>query len=535
MATDFVIYKAETDIEGLEEKIRSNATIAYQMPLTPWHHGSENTEQVNKIAASFGLDISNIDFDLYPVKSVLVTTNWKKNDDVFGTVPTWKARHTPIHKPTNIEHNEEQMVGHIIDTWVIDNQGKLISDITNPEDLPNMFHICTSSVIYRNWENPELVKRSEKLIEEIEAGNMFVSMECLFTGFDYALTKASDNGEPEHFIVNRDEDSAYLTKHLRVYGGSGKFKEHKIGRLLKNITFSGKGFVEKPANPNSIIFTNEPTFAFDKASYKNPFIEDSGVYLNKQPFTAAVAISNDRKEKSNMSGELELLQAQLAKTEAALDESTQAKAAAEEKLAEAGITQYESQIAELNSNLESAKKQVDSDKKTLDESQAKTDELVNKIDELTQTNSELSQKMAEIEKEKQITARVSTLVSGGLSKEDAEDKVSKFTGLSDEQFDIVAETVIGALKAGQTEAMNDDKEEAESSDSSSDEEVDEAEANADVQVLEEATSDNEEVAGATEDVKSEDAIEVGRVAIANYLSSAYLNCGEVASEKKSEE
>ena len=44
------------------------------------------------------------------------------------------------------------------------------------------------------------------------------------------------------------------------------YEDHKVGRLLRNITFSGKGFVEKPANPDSIIFDSNHIFDFSNAS-----------------------------------------------------------------------------------------------------------------------------------------------------------------------------------------------------------------------------------------------------------------------------
>jgi hypothetical protein len=68
-----------------------------------------------------------------------------------------------------------------------------------------------------------------------------------------------------------------LTSHLRAYGGPGIFDDFRIGRVLRKITFSGKGFVDKPANPDSIIFDKED-LRFGNASNVNPF-EKGGVYV----------------------------------------------------------------------------------------------------------------------------------------------------------------------------------------------------------------------------------------------------------------
>ena len=100
-------------------------------------------------------------------------------------------------------------------------------------------------------------------------------MECFFKGFDYGLFN-SETGE--YKVLARNEETAFLTKYLRAYGGDGKHQNYKLGRVLRNITFSGKGFVDKPANPDSVIFTKND---FSKISTKKPIICHKQVYILK--------------------------------------------------------------------------------------------------------------------------------------------------------------------------------------------------------------------------------------------------------------
>ena len=65
-------------------------------------------------------------------------------------------------------------------------------------------------------------------------------MECIFRGFDYGIRKPDGTNH----VLARDQDTAFLTQHLRAYGGDGIYQDHKIGRVLRQITFSGKGFVD---------------------------------------------------------------------------------------------------------------------------------------------------------------------------------------------------------------------------------------------------------------------------------------------------
>lgn len=397
------IFKAEASA-GLEEVILKNSVLAYTMPITPWVPDIKTKE---KILASKSIAGMN-DYDLYYTRSVLVTSNWNLNDDVFDPEEVWAARYTPVHKPTNIEHKESQIVGHITECWASTSDGQLIPDNTSIKELPEVFDLVNGAVIYRHYSEPELQERTNTLISEIEAGKKSVSMECLFSNFDYAVQMADGSFK----IVPRNEASAFLTKHLRAYGGSGKYEDNKIGRLLRNITFSGKGYVNNPANPESIIFQHSGKFNFSSASIENPFILNSGVLNNSE---------QNIQETENMSQELQdkiaELEQQLAAAQLALNtQKTEADNAYAEK---------DKVVADLQAKLATVEASY-SEKIQLAET------LQAKIDEMTKA---------------QITAsRISTLTLGGLDKEMAEKKVALYAGLSDEQFADIANDIVEAAK-----------------------------------------------------------------------------------------
>ena len=64
------------------------------------------------------------------------------------------------HKPTNLEHDENLIIGHITSNWPIDNQGKTIAEDIEVDELPDKFHIVTGSVIYKAYSSPELKEQS---------------------------------------------------------------------------------------------------------------------------------------------------------------------------------------------------------------------------------------------------------------------------------------------------------------------------------------------------------------------------------------
>ena len=101
-------------------------------------------------------------------------------------------------------------------------------------------------------------------------------MECFFNGFEYGLLNKATG---EYKILSRNDETAYLTKHLKAYGGLGEHEDYKVGRVLKNITFSGKGFVDRPANPESIIFTK--TQIPENPQEKTANFLTAGVFLDQ--------------------------------------------------------------------------------------------------------------------------------------------------------------------------------------------------------------------------------------------------------------
>jgi hypothetical protein len=255
------VYKQEL-LDGLSERIKSQASIAYCAPAV----------LVNRVDDKAALSMSRniIDMvkassnphqvDLYYIKSVLVSTGWNKNDDVFDAGQTWAARNTPEDKQFNFMHNENDIIGHITGSYVADRDGNKIEAAEN--EPPSQFDIITEAVIYNSWTNPENRDRMQKIISEIEQGKWFVSMECLFAGFDYAVQ--DQNGSSR--LITRSEESAFLTKHLRAYGGTGEYEGYKIGRSLRDISFSGKGLVSRPANPRSVILDSSKAFSVKEES-----------------------------------------------------------------------------------------------------------------------------------------------------------------------------------------------------------------------------------------------------------------------------
>ena len=500
-------------IDGLEKVIASNSRISYASVAEPCF--DKDVSKIKSIKSLASLD----DNDLYYVQSILVSSNWNKNDDIFDKGEVWAARNTPEDKPTNLEHDEGTIIGHITSNWPITEDGSLIDENTSPDDLPKKYHILTGSVIYRAFSNPELKDRAEKLIAEIENGQKYVSMECLFNGFDYGLINTSTG---EYKVLARNDSTAYLTKHLRAYGGTGQHEGYKIGRVLRNITFSGKGFVDKPANPDSIIFTKK-TLSHKSENYfeqKNEDLSIAGVSndqltLNAENNIMSLDLEPVIKEVAEIKTKIEAMEVKAAdaaaETIAALQNTNSELAAT--------ISASEAKIAELTASLEAASlEKEEAAKKKSEEDAVKEEEMKKTKSELEAANEVIAgykKQEEEMAKKEKKMKRMASLIEAGLSNEAASSAADTFDSLNDESFDAMTTLLAGKmppwLKDKDKETKEEDKSEKDMKEKKKASEV------VDASVLDTAEVDNDvnlSVGG-----QEESTIEATRASLVEFISS----------------
>ena len=430
------IFKAEID-DGLEEQIKSSASFSYASVVEP----CDTDYKIKKIKSL----ASYSDSDLYYVQSILVSSNWNKNDDIFDPQEVWAARNTPEDKPTNLEHDEGTIIGHITSNWPITEDGILIDENTPTENLPKKYHILTGSVIYKGFSNQELRDRSLKLIDEIESGKKFVSMECFFNGFDYGLINQSTG---EYKVLSRNDSTAYLTKYLRAYGGTGQHESYKIGRVLRNITFSGKGFVDKPANPESIIFTKD-SFAEllneKKDDFTKPGVSTSTLTFSAENNTMSLDLEPVIKEVAEIKSKIEAMEIKAAEAASATITSLEAQASE----LKATIADSESKIVELTSALEKVQlEKEEAAKKKSEEDMMKEEEMKKVKSELEAANEVIAgykTKEEEMMKKEKKMKRMASLIEVGFDSDSASATVDKFESLDDEAFAAITTLVAGKM------------------------------------------------------------------------------------------
>lgn len=492
------IFPSEIE-DGLQTPLSAKACVTYATLAVPCDDSVVQRKSLKSLA-------SMSDEDLYYVQSILVTSSWNKNDDIFDKAEVWQAKNTPEDKPTNLEHDESTIIGHIVSNYPITEDGILISDNTPIENLPDKYHILTGSVIYKGFSNPELRSRADNLISEIEGGEKYVSMECFFKGFDYGLINKS-NGS--YKILARNSDTAHLTKYLRAYGGQGEHEGFKIGRVLRGITFSGKGFVNKPANPDSIIFTQNsfPVDNTEKISKKNDNLSIAGVSDNQSTFNSENNTMSLEKEVTDLQ---ETNVASVDCSEAVKEATASVNELTEKTISlESALKLSEESLAEAKAQLEAllAEKEEAAKKKT-EEEMSKEEEMKKVKSELEAANEVIAaykNKEAEMLKKEKKMKRMASLLEIGVDNDTANAAVEKFENLEDEAFDAVKALLVAKNSSTVVEAPTTTSPSTEATD------------NADASVL-----DSVEV---TEEVNlgvggnSDNAVESTRAALVEYVCS----------------
>jgi hypothetical protein len=228
----------------LAEGFHANKTFA----RGPAQLIEQPTEPLYKAGAAaleerYGFDLKP-QVDLMYVQSCLVTVGMNDNDDVFLFDELWNARHSPVLKPFNWQHTDKDILGVMYGVAAKDLHGNTVPfDQDSPPEAG--YELFTEAAVFKLIHD----QRAKEIQRRSAQGSLFVSMEAWFDDYDYGVI--SPEGKLD--IIRRTEGTAWMDKCLRACGGDGKYQSNRVGRVLRNITFGGCGFVDVPANQRSDI------------------------------------------------------------------------------------------------------------------------------------------------------------------------------------------------------------------------------------------------------------------------------------------
>lgn len=278
-------YAAE-QAAGVAEAVERPRPIAFLARIEAAPPAPDGPARARSLAtASLGAVADSIaDGDLFYYRSILASTGWNLNDHVFLGPELLAAATSVVDKPVNLEHDQGDIVGHVVSAQPVDAEMAPIAADADPATLPDLFHVAVGSVVYRHIGGEARADQVEGLIAAIVAGRKSVSMEAWMADFDYALVHADGRAE----VVARTDATAWMTPYLRAFAppdlatrrladprlGSGTVETAsgpaRVGCLMRGLTFCGKGIVDTPANPHSAILPAVAAFAPGPAPAAGP-------------------------------------------------------------------------------------------------------------------------------------------------------------------------------------------------------------------------------------------------------------------------
>ncbi len=236
-----------------------------------------NDEFVSKASLSelASLVPKNIDFeknvDLLGVSfNAAVVNVFNRNGDGIDTATALKYNDQFIHKPTNIEHNKDKIVGHIVTAGFSDYGSNKILSNKELENKKDPFNIALGAVVYKsaNKQFAQLLEKSTDPEDESYYKKISASWEVGFS--NYILAVGSDKLN-EATIISDPHKIKEMNGFLKAYGGSGKTdKGEPIYRLITGKIYPlGIGFTSNPAADVKGIYKDQEDSDQDKFSHKD--------------------------------------------------------------------------------------------------------------------------------------------------------------------------------------------------------------------------------------------------------------------------
>lgn len=246
----------------------------------------EETSTMRKAVASV-IDLpTEKQHDLQYFSAIYVSTGTNLNFAHFLGSEIVAAKDTIASKALDIEHTEDEIIGHLYDYAFMDLSGNKIDvDSMTAKQVTELdadeFHVVIAGVIYKN--------RFPEIAEEMVSGDWKVSMEAYYQKYDVKIGNLIISLDEARALGLATEDSSILGKAAKVIKKGKEIAEGDIARVLRNVMFSGCGIVKNPANPPSVVLETAHKVKLDAnedgevivLSYDNP--EEVSVASAEEP------------------------------------------------------------------------------------------------------------------------------------------------------------------------------------------------------------------------------------------------------------
>ena len=297
---------SQSSLASLEIESEEGISTASLKPLLPLIPQEVNLEK--------NLDLLGVAFN------AAVANKFNNNGDGIETATAIAIKDYFIHKPANLEHNRENIVGHIVNAGLSEYQSES-GNLLNEKEIAgthDAFNIALAAVVYR-IANPSFAKLIEDSGDE-DSDNYQVVSASWELGFNkYYIALGSDDLKEAELVTDENQIKE-LSQYLITQGGSGKTEDGvRVSRLVIGDVYPlGIGFTAKPAadvkgvisyedeepESSATSYSNIEKIKINK-SFLNPFLEKEYKKISHNNKKGVILQDNT---KSNIMESQELIQ-----------------------------------------------------------------------------------------------------------------------------------------------------------------------------------------------------------------------------------
>ena len=168
---------------------------------------------------------SNVDL-LGVAFNAAVVNKFNRNGDGMDTETAIAYTPNFVHKPTNIEHDKQKVVGHIVDAGFSSFESSEVLKAEDIKDKKTPFNIALGAVIYKSV-NKNFTDLVESSLDPESSSYKKVSASWEIGFSDYVLAVGSDELKDAK-IISDPEKIQEMKGFLRSYGGTGRQTKEKI-------------------------------------------------------------------------------------------------------------------------------------------------------------------------------------------------------------------------------------------------------------------------------------------------------------------
>ncbi|MGA0317672.1 MAG: hypothetical protein ACO3LB_08305 [Flavobacteriaceae bacterium] len=214
-----------------------------------------------------------------------VVNKFNKNGDGIDSKTAIEYTKNFIHKPTNIEHDKDKIVGHIASAGWSEYGTSRIMTAEELEGYTKPFNIALGALVYKS-ANSTFADAVEKSVDPKQGSYHSISTSWEVGFSDFVLAVGSEYLEEARIISDRDEMEE-MVGCLKSFGGCGKTdKGEPVNRLITGKIYPlGIGYTTNPAaDVKGIYMKSEdksPIVINDKRDKNISHCEKTNVNLKK--------------------------------------------------------------------------------------------------------------------------------------------------------------------------------------------------------------------------------------------------------------